>query len=256
MAEDEPTTIRGSLTEKELAEARASDAQAELFRAEALAVSAMTEAQSVKFQAEALLASAHSRFFDQEFARNKLHLEVEQRSFDETMAQNRFHHVYPYNTEISSATVSQCIDQLTTWTRLTEECQIEIIFNSPGGSIVDGLALFDFIRGLRQQGHHVTTTTIGIAASMAGVLLQAGTKRVMGRESWVLIHEASFVAAGSIGQVEDLYEWIKRVHQRVLNIFAERSTMTAEAIGEMWKRKDWWLSSDNCLELGFVDEVR
>jgi ATP-dependent protease ClpP protease subunit len=94
-----------------------------------------------------------------------------------------------------------------------------------------------------------------MAASMAGILLQAGDERVMGKETWVLLHEASFLAAGKIGEVDDTVEWVKKVQKRILAIFAGRSNLSRSQIERRWKRKDWWLSSTDCLKHGFVDKV-
>jgi len=131
-----------------------------------------------------------------------------------------------------------------------------IFFNSPGGEVVSGMNLYDFIGELRQKGHFIITATRGYAASMAGILLQAGDRRVMGKEAYLLIHEVSFSAAGSMGDVEDTVEWVKKVQNRVLDIFADRSKMSRDDIESHWKRKDWWLSSVESLEAGFVDEVK
>jgi len=169
---------------------------------------------------------------------------------------NKYHHVYILSDSISSSSVSTCINQLTIWSRTDPKCNIEIIFNSPGGSIIDGMLLYDFIQQLKRSDHEVTTVAMGMAASMAGVLLQAGTKRAMGAEAWVLIHEASFMAAGSMGNVEDQVEWVKKMQERILGILAKNSKMSVAQIKRKWTRKDWWLSSDQCLEYGFVDEVR
>jgi ATP-dependent protease ClpP protease subunit len=95
-----------------------------------------------------------------------------------------------------------------------------------------------------------------MAASMAGILLQAGHQRIMGRESWLMIHEASFSASGKTGDVEDTVEWVKAMQERILNIFATRSKMTKSALKRKWTRKNWWISSDEALKLGFVDEIR
>ena len=133
---------------------------------------------------------------------------------------------------------------------------IEISFNSPGGEIISGMAMFDFIQELRGKGHFVTTSTRGMAASMAGILLQAGEHRVMARQSWLLIHEASFGASGSMGSVEDTVDWVKRIQKRIVQIFAERSNVTATFINKNWKRKDWWISSEEALKWGFVDAIR
>jgi ATP-dependent protease ClpP protease subunit len=95
-----------------------------------------------------------------------------------------------------------------------------------------------------------------MAASMAGILLQAGDTRVMAKESWLMIHEASFGASGKIGDVEDTVEWVKMVQERILSIFSERSGLTKAFLKKNWQRKNWWISSDYALKLNLIDEVR
>jgi ATP-dependent Clp protease protease subunit len=145
--------------------------------------------------------------------------------------------------------------QLSTWNRTEPGSAIQIVFNSPGGEVTSGLALYDFILSLRADGHHITTTSLGMAASMAGILLQAGDTRSMASEAWLLIHEASFGVSGSFGDVEDRVKWIERIQDRILDIFAARSNLTKGQIKRRWHRKDWWLSSDEALTLGFIDEI-
>ena len=182
--------------------------------------------------------------------------DANKREFDFTLAGDTYHRVYQFSSEVTSSSVASCIDKLSRWARMEPGCDIEVIFNSPGGAVVPGMALFDYLVDLRHKGHKLTTVALGHAASMAGILLQAGTHRVMGPESWLLIHEISFMAIGKIGEVEDTTDWAKRICERVVQIFAERSKMDATEIELRWKRKDWWLSSDECLGLGLVDEVR
>ena len=172
------------------------------------------------------------------------------------LSKDKYHHLYQFYTEVNDLSVDGCMEMLSYWSRTEPGCAMEIVFNSPGGSVLAGLALFDFIRALRSEGHHVTTHTLGYAASMAGILLQAGDKRVMGQEAWVLIHEISFGAVGKIGEIEDTTEWVKKMQKRILNIFAERSKLTVAQIEKKWKRTDWWLSSDECLKAGLIDEIR
>ena len=232
MADFEPTDQRESLSEMERAQARMFDARAARFMAEA-------------------------KVHDIEAASKQLDLDDKVRTERKKLTADEFHHVYQFSGDVSANSVNTCMRQLQTWVREADKpCDIELIFHSPGGSVIDGMALFDFIRSLQAQGHCVTTVALGMAASMAGILLQAGNTRVMGREAWVLIHEASFGASGSMGAVEDTVEWVKMIQKRILNIFAERSNLSAKAIGRRWKRKNWWLSSDDCVKYGFVDEVR
>jgi len=118
------------------------------------------------------------------------------------------------------------------------------------------MALFDHIVTMRANGWHVTTTARGYAASMAGILLQAGDVRTMGRQSYLLIHEVQAAAMGTMGEIEDEVEFLKKIQNRILSIFAERSRLTVPQLRRRWKRKNWWLDSDEALKLGIVDEVR
>ncbi len=162
---------------------------------------------------------------------------------------------YPFNGSVDSASVNKCIDALSTWDRTRPDEPIEIQFNSPGGSVIDGLALWDFLTRIKQN-HELTTSAIGYAASMAGILLQAGHTRILGKESWLMIHEASFSVGGKTGEVEDRVEWIKMIQGRFLRIFAERSNLSVAQLKRNWSRKDWWLDSDAALKAGLVDEIR
>lgn len=215
---------------------------------------AKARASQLAAQAEEQLATAENIRLATQMATIDFH--AKQRSEKDELAKNRHHKVYIFDEVVREGSVSTCMEQLTKWARTDPGCAMEIVFNSPGGSIIDGMALFDFIRMLRAQGHNITTSALGMAASMAGILLQAGDKRVMGKEAWLLIHEASFMALGKTGEVEDTFEWIKRIQDRILDIFSERSKMSRSQIKKRWTRKDWWISSDEALEFGFVDEVR
>ena len=133
---------------------------------------------------------------------------------------------------------------------------MEIIFASPGGSIIDGFELFDHIQHLRNEGHHITTGSLGYAASMAGILLQAGDTRWIGHQAWVMIHRAAFGAYGKTFEVEDEVKLVKRMEERILDIFTSRSNLTRNKIRRNWDRKDWWISADEAVDLKLVDEVR
>jgi ATP-dependent protease ClpP protease subunit len=178
-----------------------------------------------------------------DFARlNKTVAEIstrrEERAEKIAMTGNRFNHFYAYNEPVTARSVTECIDQLIEWQRLApvdangkvEPMTVTIVFDSPGGSVIDGLHLYDFLQELKTQGHTVITKTLGMAASMAGILLQAGSKRVMGSEAYVLIHEVSFMAGGPIGVVEDEVEFVKMIQARVLDIFARKAARALEGV--------------------------
>jgi ATP-dependent Clp endopeptidase proteolytic subunit ClpP len=191
-----------------------------------------------------------------EFKLKQIQLEDKLDFVNRKEASDERNFLYRFNDKVSKDTVRHCMETLTEWHRLDPECAIEIIFSSPGGSIIDGFELFDFLQDLRNKGHHLTTGTLGYAASMAGVLLQAGDVRWVGQQAWVMIHRAAFGAWGKTYEIEDEVNFIKRIEERILAIFTSRSSLTKSKIKRNWDRKDWWISADEALNMGLVDEIR
>lgn len=227
---------------------------------EANAAKLTAEAEQARAEAQrALMEAEVERQKVREYAAraDKMELEAAQAKDEDRArrASDEFHHVYRFDGEVSSTSVAKCMSKLTEWRRLDPECEIEIVFSSPGGSIFDGMELFDFIVELGHQAP-VATGGAGMAASMAGILVQAGTTRYLTRECWFLIHRAAFLAAGKTYEIEDRVDLIKRIEDRIIKIFTDRSQLTRQKIRRNWERKDWWLSSDECLELGLIDEIR
>jgi len=217
---------------------------------------AKSKAEILKIEAETRKAD-----WDAESAKNlallaQLGRETQERESKATLAGNDFHRVYLFNDSVHAESTKTAITRLTEWHRLYPGEPMEIIFTSGGGDAISGLALFDFLRYLSREGHHIPTGALGWAASMAGILLQAGDTRTMGKEAWLMIHEASFVVEGKTTEVETRVEWIKAVQERILEIFASRSTMSKAALRGKWKNKDWFISSDEALKLGLVDMIR
>ncbi len=161
---------------------------------------------------------------------------------------------YYFASSVSDHAVELCMETLSHWARRDPGQEITIIFNTPGGGVSDGLALFDFILGLRRKGSPVTTKGIGTVASMGAILMQAGTTRLLDKNAMLMIHE---IGAGGItgktSEIDDFKKLMERLEKRCLTILAERSTLTTAQIRSKWKRTDWWLESSEALDLGFVD---
>lgn len=159
-----------------------------------------------------------------------------------------------YN-EVTEDTMKAAILELNKLSRRFPGKPLVITLNSPGGSVIDGLALYDHIQELRRRGHHVTVKVRGMAASMGGILLQSGDKRVIGPEAVVLIHEVASGARGKVNEMQDRVDFSKLLWKKCATILAARSTMTVEEIQEKAFKFDWWLESAEALELGFADEI-
>lgn len=133
---------------------------------------------------------------------------------------------------------------------------IEIWFHSPGGDVFSGFALYDFIQQMRSAGIHVTTVALGMAASMGGLLLQAGDHRVMTDHSWLMIHEPGGGFSGTTSAIKDRSELLERLERQGNDIIVSRSRLTHEELEDKSRRKDWWLDASEALQYGLIDEVR
>jgi len=222
-------------------------AKADAKKAEADAIRA-----SVSLDIERLMLEEHQIQRDQILRQEELNL-----------ASNVHHRLYEFNEEVNHKSVSQCMSTLSYWSRTKPKADIEIRFTSPGGDMTAGFVLYDYIQELKRNEHEVTTSTLGMAASMASALLQAGSTRVMGREAWLLIHEGSFGVGGSAGEIEDAVEWYKRLRDRMVDVYLDgmarnkaAKPMNKRQFKEKWSRREWFLDSNEALALGLVDIVR
>ena len=214
------------------------------------------KAETEKAQAEARKVKAEALSVELKVKKEEIELQKLIDAENKIKASDTENNVYRFNGAVDKASVIKCRCKLTQWARLNPDSDMEIVFASPGGSITAGFELFDYIQQLRASGHKITTGSLGMAASMAGILLQAGENRWIGHQSWILIHRASFGAIGKSFEIEDEVAWIKRIEERIINIFASRSTLTSIKIKRNWDRKDWWINADEALGMGLVDEIR
>ena len=131
---------------------------------------------------------------------------------------------------------------------------ILLYLNSPGGSISAGFAIYDTIQFIKPD---VATYCIGQAASMAAVLLGAGTKgkRFSLPNSRIIIHQPLMTGLG--GQATDIdihAKEILRMRARLNEILSEHTGQTLERIQEDTER-DYIMSADQSQEYGIIDEV-
>ncbi len=220
----------------------------------------LAEAEAARQEAKLHEAETRERLAEAKQA--EIVLRAKERVEKDELAKNQHNFVYSFDKPVSEGTVKECINQLTTWSRQNPKgAHIEIQINSPGGGVIEGFALIDFLHDLRHKGHTIDIVALGWAASMAGVILQAGDRRVMGENAILLIHKAQFGASGSFDQIEDRVKMVKLMQDRILHLFESRAKdinpkTTRKFIERNWDRKDWWLSAQEAAKLGFIDEVR
>jgi len=130
---------------------------------------------------------------------------------------------------------------------------IQIYFNSPGGSVYAGLGIYDTIQFINSD---VATICTGMAASMAAVLLCAGTKgkRSALKHSRVMIHQPMGGAQGQATDIEITTREILKLRDELYNIIASHSGKKFEEVQKDSDR-DYWMTSKEALEYGMIDEV-
>ena len=214
--------------------------------------------ETAKIDAEISKSKLETRHGKLLIEEQELNMETVRRMHREEDAKDYWNHRYVFSQRVNEESAAALIYSLTKWSRTAPKCDMEIVINSPGGSIVSGFAIVDFLQALRDDGHKIRTHAIGMAASMGAVLLQAGSVRSMGANSVLLIHQGSLGAVGSYGEVEDQMKLMEMFHDRILDLFVDRAQgkVTRAYLKKNWQRRDWWIKADEALKLGLVDEVR
>ena len=132
--------------------------------------------------------------------------------------------------------------------------EIHLHINSPGGSVFDGLAIYNTLKN-----HKATVTAIvdGMAASAASFILQAADVRQMSRNAQVMIHDAKAYAGGNADQMRKAADLLDRISNEIADIYAVRSnqTKTAEQFRSIMRSGDQWYNGNEALSDGLVDEV-
>jgi ATP-dependent Clp protease, protease subunit len=133
------------------------------------------------------------------------------------------------------------------------ERDISIYINSPGGSITAGLAILDTMAFVRPN---IVTICVGQAASMAAVLLAAGTKgkRFSLPNSRIMIHQPSGGARGQASDISIQAKEILRLKKRLNGIMAFHTGQPVERVEKDMER-DNYMSAEDAKDYGIVDEV-
>jgi ATP-dependent Clp protease protease subunit len=130
---------------------------------------------------------------------------------------------------------------------------IAIYLNSPGGSVYAGLGIYDTMQFISSK---VATICTGMAASMAAVLLVAGSqgKRSALKHSRIMIHQPMGGAQGQASDIEITAREIQKLKKELYMIIADHSGNDYERI-EKDSDRDYWMTAAEAKEYGMVDEV-
>jgi ATP-dependent Clp protease protease subunit len=156
-------------------------------------------------------------------------------------------------TEIDDGVANVVIAQLLFLENQSSEKDIKLYINSPGGSVYDGLAIYDTMKHLKCD---VATVGMGMQASMGAFLLSSGTKgkRSILPHATVMIHQPSAGTRGKVTDMEiDLKEGV-RLKKLLNEILAKNTGQKVETI-ERDSDRDYWMSPEEAKKYGIIDNI-
>ena len=156
-------------------------------------------------------------------------------------------------TPINDQVANLIIAQLLFLAREDADKDINLYINSPGGVISAGLAIYDTIQLIQPD---VSTICLGMAASMATVILTAGAKgkRFALPNSTIHLHQAVGGAQGQAADIEIAAREIMRLQEIIRGLLVKHTGQTMEKIAHDTDR-DFYLTSEQAVEYGIVDDI-
>ncbi len=158
--------------------------------------------------------------------------------------------------DVNQATASLVVAQMLFLESEDPDKDIHFYINSPGGSISDGMAIYDTINYIKCP---VSTICVGMAASMGAFLLAAGTKgkRFATPNAEIMIHQPLIGGGGITGQTTEIKihaEHMVRTREKLNKILSERTGKPLEQI-EKDTERDNFMTAEQALEYGLIDGI-
>ena len=154
--------------------------------------------------------------------------------------------------EVNAETCNVAIAQLLFLDSINDGA-INFYINSGGGSVIDGLGLIDTMNIIKSP---ISTTCVGMAASMGAVLLSCGEKgkRFVLPHSRVMIHQVSSMTKGTVADMKIALQQSLRCEEDIYKILSENTNKTIDEIRVLCDRDNWFIGQE-AVDLGVADQV-
>lgn len=155
--------------------------------------------------------------------------------------------------EVNEHTANVVVAQLLHLANEDPNKDIQLYINSPGGSVYDGLAIYDTMQFIKPD---VQTIGIGLQASMGAFLLSSGTKgkRMVLPNSRVMIHQPSSGTQGKVTDQEITLREAIELKERLAKMMAKNTGQKIDKVKADMER-DFWMSAEEAVKYGVADEV-
>ena len=157
--------------------------------------------------------------------------------------------------EVDPHSSNELLKQLMYLEREDDTKEIKLYINSPGGEVISGLAVYDYISLMKAP---VTTVCIGTAASMGAILFLAGQKRQMLPHTRLMIHDPSFARAEFGGrkshEIQHELDKLNETRESLARIISEKTGKTIEEVYAV-TADDTYYSAEEAIEFGLATEI-
>lgn len=221
----------------------------------------VAEAEYRRAQAEYFKAQTEGQMIDNETARALavsagIALKRELLKEDWDAASNGRNRSYHFTDNVTNDSVEAAVDVLNRWQRIdinnTNPWRFVIL--SGGGNVIAGMKLYSTLKAIAAK-RPIITVASGICASMATVIHQAGTTRLIEPGCSYMIHDVSGEVFGSITNMQDTMDWLNKLNSQLHRCLAEKANLTIDEIAELAKRRDSWYMADEVVAMGLADAI-
>lgn len=128
---------------------------------------------------------------------------------------------------------------------------VNLSINSPGGSLFDGIAIYN---ALKSHSATVTAKVMGVAASAASVIAMGADRIEMGAGTFMMVHKSASVAWGNADEMRSTADWLDKIDMSMGAIYVARTGKTADEVAALLSDETWF-TADEAVEAGFADAI-
>lgn len=130
--------------------------------------------------------------------------------------------------------------------------EIHLRVNSPGGSVFDGMTIYEKIKSERNKGRKVVAYVDGVAASIASVIIQAADEIIVGEGSFIMIHKPLVGVYGNATELDRMITILDKIEEQMISIYAKKTGMSRVDIANALAAETWYTSQES-IEIGLAD---
>lgn len=141
------------------------------------------------------------------------------------------------------------------FTEIGNVSKINVNISSFGGSLNDGIVIYDL---LREHPARITTKVYGMTASAATVIAQAGNERLISENAMYLVHQPMILTAGNINDHKENLELLESAQEQLISIYNKRTKKSKKELRELIEENNGngkWLTAKEAVEFGFADST-